>query len=119
MKKIRLIIIVLSLFVVQLSMAQNSKEIAEIKFKSDVKCNSCKSNIEKHMSFTKGVKSVNACIDTKIVTIKYRTDKTTAEKIEKALSEAGYGAEKVGEVKICEKKSKKKLFSKKDKNTKE
>ena len=40
--------------------------------------------------------------------IRYRTDKTTAEDIEKALVKAGYGAEKQGEAVIEKKKSKKK-----------
>ncbi|MBT3207897.1 MAG: cation transporter [Bacteroidetes bacterium] len=117
MKKLRFIILIISMLIIQHSVAQNSKEVAVIKFKSDVKCNSCKSKIEKDMSFTKGVKSVNACIDSKIVTIRYRTDKTTAEDIEKALVKAGYGAEKQGEAVIEKKKSKKKWFSKKEQDS--
>jgi periplasmic mercuric ion binding protein len=69
------------------------KEVKEVKFKSDVECLTCKGKIEKHMSFCKGVKSVNADVETKTVTIGYNPAKTDESKLKAELEKTGFGAE--------------------------
>lgn len=44
-------------------------------------CNSCKNNIEKTISFEKGVKEISADLKEQKVTITYRADKTSAKKL--------------------------------------
>jgi len=74
---------------------KNGKEVKEIKIKTSSQCNECKERIEKNMAFEKGVKFVELDVETKIVTIKYREDKTSPEQLRKAISKIGYDADDV------------------------
>lgn len=56
-------------------------------------CEGCVAKIEKNIAFEKGVKDLKVDLKTKLVTVKYRTDKTSPEKIEKALKDLGYKTE--------------------------
>ena len=107
MKTVRFLSVILCVLVVNLTYAQESKELKEVKFKARIGCNGCKTKIEKNMAFAKGVKSVEASVETKIVTIKYRTNKTTIEELEKELKKCGYGAELVTEKSTTEKQDEK------------
>lgn len=49
----------------------------------------CKDRIEKDIAYTKGVKSVKLDLDTKIVTIEYRTEKTDPNKLRDTISKIG------------------------------
>ena len=75
--------------------AQNKNEVKEIKIKTTAVCGMCEERIENDMKFEKGVKSVDLDLDTKIVTIKYKANKTTPEKLRKAISKIGYDADDV------------------------
>ncbi|HBS86057.1 MAG: hypothetical protein A2W91_08140 [Bacteroidetes bacterium GWF2_38_335] len=105
MKTIKILSLLIAVMFVSVLNAQDSKEVKEIKFKSNVECNNCKSKIENHMAFVKGVKSVDASIDKKEVTITYKPEKTNAEEIKTELAKLGYGAEMIGEAGTGEKKS--------------
>jgi len=82
--------------VTQFSMAREplSKE-KEIKIQTSAVCGMCKEKIESNMAFEKGVKSVELDEDTKVLSIVYKTSKTTPEKLRKAVSELGYDADDV------------------------
>lgn len=56
-------------------------------------CENCKSKIEKNIAYEKGVKDMKVDLDTKLVTITYRSDKTTPEKLEKAIQDLGFKTE--------------------------
>ena len=66
-----------------------------IKIKTSAICDECKERIETVLAFEKGVKSSNLDTATKVVTVIYKKDKTDIDKIRKAISEAGYDADKV------------------------
>ena len=74
---------------------KKGKEIKEIKIKTSSQCNECKERIEKNMAFEKGVKFVELDVESKIVTIKYREDKTTPDKLRNAIAKIGYDADDV------------------------
>lgn len=57
---------------------------------ANVTCEGCKNKIEKNIAYEKGVTSVTADYVKKTVTIVYRTDKTTKEKLSEALTKLGY-----------------------------
>lgn len=82
--------------VTQVSMAQEPlpKE-KEIKIQTSAVCGMCKEKIESNMAFEKGVKSVELDEDAKVLSIFYKTSKTTPEKLRKAVSELGYDADDV------------------------
>lgn len=79
----------------QESEKKTDKSLVEVEFQTSAQCGDCKERIEKNMSFEKGVKYVNLDLETKKVTIKYRADKTTEEKLKTAISKIGYDADDV------------------------
>jgi len=60
-------------------------------------CENCKAKVEKNIAYEKGVKDLEVDLPSKIVTIKYRTDKTSPEKLTKAIQELGFKTEVVKE----------------------
>ena len=85
------------------SFAQEVKKYDECKIKVEANCNSCKAKIEKNMAFEKGIKNVNVNLDTKVATLKYKTEKTSPEKLLAAVQKLGYKAELVKPIKATEK----------------
>jgi len=56
-------------------------------------CESCKAKIEKNIPFEKGVSDLKVDLPTKMVTLTYKPDKTSPEKLEKAIQKLGYKTE--------------------------
>ena len=79
----------------QESNEKNTKKIETIKIQTSAQCSDCKDRIEKEMAYEKGVKSVNLDLETKIVSIDYKTDKTDPDKLRDAISKIGYDADDV------------------------
>lgn len=74
------------------SMAQRPSAREEVKIQTDLHCESCKKKIVDYMTFEKGVTAIAADVDSKVVTIEYRTNRTNEEKLVKALEKLGYKA---------------------------
>jgi copper chaperone CopZ len=70
-------------------------KFAEIKIKTSSQCDMCKERIEETLAFERGVKKSELDLETQIVTVEYRKNKTSPEKIRKAISKAGYDADDV------------------------
>ncbi len=68
------------------------KGVAEVKFETSAKCGMCKSRIERDLGLTKGVESAKLNLDDKVVTVKYKTAKTSAKEIQKAITMIGFDA---------------------------
>jgi mercuric ion binding protein len=71
------------------------KKTEEIKIKTSAQCDQCKERIEKALAFEKGIKRSNLNLDTKEITVVYNPEKTTPEKIRKAIAAVGYDADNV------------------------
>ena len=98
MKKVKSIL--LSGIVVMFAIVTNTVKAqdvttAELKIKTSAVCGMCKETIEKFMAFEKGVKKSSLDVDSKILTVTYNPEKTTPEKIRKAVSKSGYDADDV------------------------
>lgn len=91
-----LLIIVLMLSGFELR-AQKPKDKEVVKIQTNLDCESCKKKIENYMAFEKGVTAVSAEVQTKIVTIEYRTKRTSEEKLVEAIKKLGYKAEVIEE----------------------
>jgi copper chaperone CopZ len=76
-------------------LAQPPVKQAEIAIKTSAQCEMCKERIEKALAFEKGVKRVELNLETKTVTVIYRTGKTEPAKLRKAISKTGYDADDV------------------------
>jgi len=70
-------------------------KFAEIEIKTSSQCDMCKERIEEALAFEKGVKAAELDLESKIVTVTYKTNKTSPEKIRKAISKVGYDADDV------------------------
>jgi copper chaperone CopZ len=66
-----------------------------IKIKTSSQCDMCKERIEETLAFEKGVKAAALDVETQICTVTYKKNKTTPEKIRKAISKVGYDADDV------------------------
>lgn len=77
--------------------AQKTSDRKLVKIQTNLDCHSCKQKIEKHMTFEKGVTSVEADVPTKIVTIGYRNSRTNEEKLCEAIEKLGYKVEVIKE----------------------
>lgn len=71
------------------------KKVEKIEIQTSAQCSECKDRIEKNMAYVKGVKSVNLNLETKIVSIEYKTEKTDPDKLRVAISKIGYDADDV------------------------
>ncbi len=114
MKRI-IVLLVFSLAVFSLStslMAQEKKDkkkdnkIETLSCWASMDCEACVAKIEKNIAFEKGVKDLKVDLKTKLVTVKYRTDKTSPEKLEKAIKDLGFKTEVIVEKKKEVKKDK-------------
>jgi copper chaperone CopZ len=72
-----------------------AKKIDTVNIQTSAVCKMCKERLEHDMSFEKGVKSVELDMDSKVLTIVYKKDKTTVEKLKKAVTEIGYDADEM------------------------
>lgn len=91
-------IIITTLLVLQtllLPAQKNKAGLDSIKIKTTAICNDCKERIEGALSYEKGVKSSHLDVKTKVVTVYYKKDKTSPDKIKKAIANAGYDADEV------------------------
>jgi cation transport ATPase len=75
--------------------AQKKSKVKEVKIKTSAVCGMCKKRIESNIKFEKGVRALELDDKTKVLTVTYRADKTSSEKIRKAISKLGYDADKV------------------------
>lgn len=78
-----------------LSYTVNAKDLkgdkkSEVTFLVSMTCENCQKRIENKMSFEKGVTNLDVNLPQKTVTIKYRKDKTSADKLKDAIRQLGY-----------------------------
>ena len=81
-------IIVLASFVV-------AEKFVEIRIKTSAVCGMCKDRIEQGLAFEKGIKDVSLDLETKMVTVKYNSEKTNPDEIRKLISALGYDADSI------------------------
>ncbi len=77
------------------SFGQDASKIKKIDIKVSLQCEMCKERILNDLSFEKGVRSIEVNIEEKLVVVTYNSEKTTPEKIRKAISKIGYDADDV------------------------
>jgi copper chaperone CopZ len=96
MKTLKLLfVIALSIFLTDISVAQKESKYKELTIKVSVQCGMCKDRVEKALAFEKGVKSSTVDLENKTVTVKYKSSKTTPDKIRKAIAKLGHDADNV------------------------
>lgn len=71
------------------------KKTETVEIKSSVVCGMCEERVKKDLAFEKGVKDVAVNLETKVISVTYRTDKTDKEKIKKAITNIGYDSDEM------------------------
>lgn len=95
--KIRLIIstVIFCFGVIQINAQDKNVKIDTVSIQTSAVCDMCKERLEHDMAFEKGVKSVELDSETKVLTIVYKNNKTTVEKLRIAVTEIGYDADEM------------------------
>jgi len=86
-----ILITLIATFSITVTYAQKSIEVVEIQ--TSAVCDMCKETIEKQLAFTKGVTDANLDVKTAVVTVSFKTNKSTIEDIRAAINEVGYDAD--------------------------
>ena len=81
----------LSLTSVNAAIAEKHKK-ETVTFLVSMTCGNCQKRIESNIPYEKGVTDLKVDLPNKLVTIEYRTDKTTADKLKAAIKEMGFTA---------------------------
>ena len=89
MKNIQLALV---LFFLSLNMAfaQTNKESGEVTILTTAHCQSCEGKIGEAIKFEKGVKSYEFSEDSKLLTIRYKPEKTSEAKLKEIIGGLGY-----------------------------
>ncbi len=91
MQKLISILFVAILLATSSVFAQKKTEV--IKIKTSAQCEMCKTRIETAMAYEKGIVSSDLSLVDKVLTVTYKPNKTTPDKIRKALNAVGYDAD--------------------------
>lgn len=83
-----------ALFMITGTYAQQKKTETVVIHTSAI-CGDCKERIENALNYTKGVVFAELNLDTKDVTVKYKTKKITKEEIKQKIVETGYDADEL------------------------
>jgi mercuric ion binding protein len=67
--------------------------VATVKFKTSAVCEMCKARIEKSLAYEKGVQSAVLDVPSQVVTVTYKSDKTTPAALRTAVQKTGYDAD--------------------------
>ena len=95
MKMKRLILMLVLLVVANLAVCAQGKNEKTVVFQADLHCESCKAKVEKNIPFEKGVKDLKVDLETKTITITFRSDKNTEENLKKAIEKLNIEVQKL------------------------
>jgi copper chaperone CopZ len=88
------ILFVLAVCFSQVLFSQNVKKQTVI-IQTSAQCGDCKERLEGALNYTKGVKFADLDLESKKVTVKFLTKKTSLEKIKAIIAKIGYDADDV------------------------
>ena len=81
------------LFSANLFAQKKANKTETVEIKSSVVCDMCEERVLKELAFEKGVKDVKVNLETKVITVTFRNNKTDKETIKKAITKIGYDAD--------------------------
>ena len=88
------ILMILMVVFVGITYAQEPKT-KTVKIKTSAICEMCKDRIEEELNYTKGVVFAELDVETKVVTVKFKTKHLNGELIKGIISKIGYNAGEV------------------------
>jgi mercuric ion binding protein len=70
-------------------------ESETVEIKTNAECGMCKDRIEGELNYVKGVRFAELDVDSKVLTVKYNTNKIDSAAIKQKISKIGYSADEV------------------------
>jgi copper chaperone CopZ len=86
-------LIILLFFFSELALSQ--KKFEEVIIQTSAQCGDCKERIESKLNYTKGVVFGELDLDSKKVTVRYKTKSISLQEIKQAIASIGYSADDV------------------------
>ena len=74
---------------------KKAKKTKEVVFDVHLHCINCVKKVQENISFEKGVKGLDVCLDHQTVTVKYDPARTSEETLKAAIEKLGYKVEGV------------------------
>lgn len=93
MKSIMMLTLIVLLSSCGIANGQNSRETISIK--TNAQCGECKDRIEEKLNYTSGIIYGELDLDTKIIEVKFKSSKISAEEVRKVISNLGYNADEL------------------------
>jgi mercuric ion binding protein len=90
-----ILLLITAVFFISAGTSAQTTIISEVKIKTSAQCDMCKKRIEDGLYSQKGVVEAVLNIETKIITIKYRKNKTSEDELRIYISSLGYSADDV------------------------
>ena len=81
MKVVRLVLIMVVVLSAAMSVNAQKKNEKTVIFNANLHCESCKAKVEKNIPYEKGVKDLKVDMKTQTITVTFREDKNTTEKL--------------------------------------
>ncbi|MGB1104797.1 MAG: heavy-metal-associated domain-containing protein [Crocinitomicaceae bacterium] len=96
MKQVRILSLLAMLFVSYAASAQTEAKPAKntITFFTSAVCGMCEDRIEEKLNYTKGIIFSELDVETKKLTVRYKTKHISAEEIKQIVADLGYDADK-------------------------
>lgn len=85
MKLIKMILISMVVLATSISVYAQKKGEKVVVFNADLHCVSCKAKVEKNIPFEKGVKDLKVDMEKKTITVTFKEDKNSTERLQKAI----------------------------------
>lgn len=95
MKKITTLTLMLVFIAFGLSSNQKSTKTKTITFITTAICEDCKERIENKLNYTKGIVYAELNLDNKMLTVKFKPDVISEQKIKETLASIGYSSDTV------------------------
>lgn len=87
------LLLILSIWALPQNVGAYNGGTDEVSIQTNAICGSCQNRIETALYKVSGVKSATLDLDTKVVTIKYKTSKTDPDALRQVIVDAGYDAD--------------------------
>ncbi|MCH2225422.1 MAG: cation transporter [Crocinitomicaceae bacterium] len=87
------LVVIISLAFTSFGFSQEVKKTMTSKILTSAICGDCEERIEGSLNYMKGIVFAELDLDTKVVTVKYKTKKVSLKEVKKAITEIGYDAD--------------------------
>ncbi|TNF49834.1 MAG: MerP protein [Bacteroidetes bacterium] len=88
-------LLMLVMFTFNTSAQEKKSKYETVMIQTSAECGDCKDRLEDLMNYTKGVSFAELDLETKKLTVKFKTSKITLAEIKTKISELGYDADEV------------------------